>query len=150
MIWYADIRDALSDLIKVKAGLPLKVFFNHVNDASESYALVSLRLERRDLGFGWFEHRVRTDIVIHLAPKMPGAEIRASDLYEIAERLDVASLHAIPIADRHITILDTKFVVFDGLGTWSAVLDFSDYYQSLSSEDAATFMEELTLNLEQK
>ena len=148
MIRYADIRDALSDLIKVEAGLPLKVFFNHVNDASESYALVSLRLERRDLGFGWFEHRVRTDIVIHLAPKMPGAEIRHSDLLEICDALDVATLHAIPISGRFITVLETSSIIFDDILTYSFKLDFSDYYMSLPAESAAEFMENLVLNLE--
>lgn len=148
MIRYADIEDALSDLIKVEAGLPLKVFFNHVNDASADYAWVRLRMGRTDLGFGWLERSIRVDISVHLEPKMPGAEIRHSDLLEICDALDVATLHAIPISGRFITVLETSSIIFDDILTYSFKLDFSDYYMSLPAESAAEFMENLVLNLE--
>lgn len=147
MIRFADIRDALSDLIKTEAGLPLLVFFNHVNDAEEDYAWVRLRMGRTDLGFGWLERSIHVDISIHLAPDATG-EIRHGTLYEYVDALDAATLHSIPIADRHITILETSSIVFDDILTYSFKLDFSDYYVALPKREQAEFMQELQLNLE--
>lgn len=147
MIKFEDIRDGLSDLIKVEAGLPLLVCFNHVNDPEEDYAFVRLRTGRTDLGYGWLERSIHVDISIRLMPDAVG-EIRHSTLYEYVDALDAATLHSIPIADRHITILETSSIIFDGVLTYSFRLDFSDYYQALPKREQADFMQELHLNLE--
>lgn len=144
MIKFSDIRDALSLLIKKRAGLNLRVFFNHVNNCAEDYAWIRLRPARTDLGFGWLDRNIRVDIQIVLHPD-GFAEFKHSDLYEIVDALDVATLHSIKIADRHITILETTSIIFDGILTYSFTLEFSDYYAELSANERAEFMRHLHL-----
>lgn len=146
MIKFSDIRDALSLLIKKRAGLNLRVFFNHVNNCAEDYAWIRLRPARTDLGFGWLDRNIRVDIQIVLHPD-GFAEFKHSDLYEIVDALDVATLGAIKIATRYITILETTSIIFDGVLTYSFTLEFSDYYSELPANERAEFMRQLHLAL---
>lgn len=146
MIKSSDIRDALSDLIKVKAGLPLKVFFNHVNNASEDYAWIRLRPRRKDLGFGSFDRKIRVDIQVVLAPDENG-EIQHTRLYSIIDALDDATCGSIQILDRHITIYDAETIIFDDILTYTFTLDFNDCLQRYADEAASyEFMRRLELD----
>ena len=137
MIKSSDIRDALSDLIKIKANLPLKVFFDHVNNCSKDYVWVRLRPSRKDLGFG-------------SAPD-ENAEIQHTRLYDIIDKLDDASCGAIQILDRFITVVDAESIIFDGILTYSFFLNFNDFLQRYADEAAQyEFMENLELELEDK
>lgn len=147
MIKSSDLRDALADLIKVRAGLPLKVFFNHVNNSSESYAWVRLRPKRRDEGFGYMQRTIRVDIRVVLAPDENG-EIPHTRLYEIIDALDEATCNSIPVLDRWLVVLDTDTIIFDDILTYTFLLDFTDCLSSLPPEiSEAEFMQELELAL---
>ena len=135
MIKSSDIRDALSDLIKIKANLPLKVFFNHVNNCSKDYAWIRLRPYRKDLGFGSVDRRIRVDFQIVLVPD-ENAEIQHTRLYDIIDALDDATCGAIQILDRFITIYDAETIIFDGLLNYSFILDFNDFLQRYADEAA--------------
>lgn len=129
MIKSTDIRDAISDLIKIKAGLNLKVYFNHVLDSSESYAWVRLRPARRDEGHDYFQRRISVDISVVLVPD-EYAEIKHTELLDIADALDEATHGYIQILDRNVTIYDTNVHIFDDILHYEFVLEFADYVTS--------------------
>ena len=149
MIKSSDIRDALSDLIKIKAGLNLKVFFNHVNNAGGSYVWVRLRPRRTDLGFGSYDRKIRVDFQVVLSPD-ENAEIKHTRLYDIIDKLDSATCGAVQILDRFITVVDAESIIFDNILTYSFVLDFNDFLQRYADK-AAEFelMQELKLDLKE-
>ena len=148
MIKSADLRDALSDLIKVRAGLPLKVFFNAVNNSSESYAWVRLRPTRRDEGFGYMQRRIRVDIQIVLAPDENG-QVKHTDILDMFDALDESTCNSIPVLDRWLVVLDTETIIFDNIGTYSFMLDFTDCLSTLPPEiSEAEYMQELELDLQ--
>lgn len=147
MIKYDDIRDGLCDLIKERAGLSwLKVYFNHVNNAESDYAWIRLRPVRTDLGFGWFEVKLRVDITFCLHPD-GFAEQHHDDYYSIAEKMDMATLHSVKIKDRYIVVQETDSRIFDGLLVWSTILEFSDYWHELPEHDKAELMKHLHLKM---
>lgn len=146
MIKSSDLRDALADLIKVKAGLNLKVFFNHVNNCADDYCWVRLRPKRRDEGFGRIQRKIRVDFQIVLSPN-DKAEVKHTDLYNIIDALDMATSDAVKITDRYITVTDTETIIFDDILTYSFVLDFTDcvesYFDKLNEYE---FMKELEIS----
>lgn len=146
MIKSSDLRDALSDLIKIKAGLPLKVFFNHVNNCAQDYCWIRLRPKRRDEGFGYMQRKIRVDIQVVLAPDDNG-EIQHTRLYDIIDALDEATCNSIPVLDRWLVVLDTETIIFDDILTCSFVLDFTDCLSTLPPElTEAEFMQWLELD----
>lgn len=148
MIKSKDLRDALSDLIKVRAGLPLKVFFNHVVNSSESYAWVRLRPTRRDEGFGYMQRRIRVDIQIVLAPDENG-QVKHTDILSAFDALDEATCNSIPVLDRWLVVYDAETIIFDDIGTYSLFLDFVDCLSTLPPElSEAEYMQELELDLQ--
>ena len=148
MIKSADLRDAISDLIKVRAGLPLKVFFNHVNNSSESYAWVRLRPKRKDIGGGYIERRIRVDIQIVLAPDENG-QVKHTDILDMFDALDEATCNSIPVLDRWLVVYDAETIIFDNIGTYSFMLDFTDCLSTLPPEiSEAEYMQELELDLQ--
>lgn len=144
MIKSREIRDALADLIKIKADLPLKVFFNHVNNSAESYVWIKFIPTRRAEGFGVFQRRIRVIFQVVLAPV--NGEVRHTDLYDIAEKLDVAIGDYIQIKDRFITVYDGDARIFDGILTYEFMLDFTDCLDGLSDAERYEFMRELFMN----
>lgn len=146
MIHFAEIRDSLVDLIKERAGLNLKVYFNHVNDASVDYCQVRLRPSRTDWGDGWINRDIRVDFQFTLHPN-GFAEQHHMDYYEIVDALDLATLNAVPIADRWITIYECSSRIFDGSLTYSFMLSFSDCWDELPEAERAELMKHLHLDL---
>lgn len=145
MIKSSDLRDALADLIKVKAGLPLKVFFNVVNNCADDYCWVRLRPKRRDEGFGRIQRKIRVDFQIVLSPN-DSAQVKHTDLYDIIDILDMATSNAIKITDRYITVVDTETIIFDNILTYSFVLDFTDCVESFFDKiNEYDFMKELEI-----
>ena len=143
MIKSRDIRDALADLIKVKADLRLKVFFNHVNNAADDYVWIKLIPARRDEGFGRFQRKIRVIMQVVLAPN--GGEVKHTDLYDIADKLDEATCGYIQIGDRFITIYDTEARIFDDVLTYEFLLDFTDCIDTSSDAEKYQLMRELHL-----
>lgn len=144
MIKSANLRDALAELIKAR--LPLKVFFNHVNDSSQSYAFVRLRPAMRNENFGYLQRLIRVDIQIVIAPDANG-EIKHTDILSCFDELTEAICHPLQVDDRFITINDAESIIFDDIGTFSFVLDFTDcadfYSDKLKWYD---FMRELEIS----
>ena len=150
MIKSSELRDALADLIKVKANLPLKVFFNTVNNAADDYVWVRLRPKRRDEGYGYMQRKIRVDFQIVLAPDVNG-QVPYTRLYDIIDALDEATCNSIPVADRWLVVLDTETIIFDNILTYSFILDFTDCLSSLPDEIAqAEFMRHLELDFKDK
>ena len=146
MIKSKDIRDALSDLVKIKAGLNLRVHFNHVLQADENYCWIQLKPSRVDYGWDYFQRRIRVDIEVVLMPDEFG-EVKHSDLYDIADALDEETHSYIQILDRCITINETSARIFDDILHYEFLLDFTDYISTLKPTDEKIFMQELTLTL---
>ena len=144
MIKSRDIRDALADLVKVKAALPLKVFFNHVNNSADDYCWIKLVPARRDEGWGRFQRKIRVVIQVVLAPD-GNAEVKHTDLYDIADALDEATCGYIQIGDRFITIYDTEARIFDDILTYEFLLDFTDCINTASDAERYELMRELQL-----
>ena len=146
MISSREIRDALSDLIKVRAGLDLEVYFNHVLDTGHDYAWIQLRPERTDEGWNHFQRRLRVDIQVVLAPET--GEVKHTDLLDIADALDAATHGYIRIVDRAITIYETQAHIFDDILHYEFLLDFTDAIASLPEElEKYDFGENLDLDL---
>lgn len=147
MIKSSDLRDALADLIKIRAGLNLKVFFNHVNNCAEDYVWVRLRPKRRDEGFGYMQRTIRVDFQVVLAPDENG-EVQHTRLYDIIDALDEVTCNSIPVLDRWLVVLDTETIIFDDILTYTFLLDFTDCLSSLPPEiSEAELMQELELAL---
>ena len=147
MIKSKDIRDALSDLVKIKAGLNLRVHFNHILQADEDYCWIQLKPSKRDEGGDYFQRTIRVDIEVVLKPDEFG-EVKHTDLYDIVDALDEATHPVIKILDRYITIIDCVAHIFDEILHYEFLLDFTDYIAQLETEgDATEFMQELTLTL---
>ena len=143
MITSKQIRQALAALIKHKANLPLQVYFDKVENAAQSYVRIALKPMRTDEGFGVFLRRLRVTMAIVLTP-IEG-KIRHSDLYDIADKLDVATCGYIQIGDRYVTMYDTDVRIFDDILTYEFMLTFADEvddWEGLSNYD---LMQELTL-----
>ena len=125
MLQSSNVRDALADLIKVKANLPLKVFFNTVNNAVDNYCWVRLRPKHKNIGYGYLERKLRVDFQIVLSPSN-AAQIKHTELLDIIDALDEVTCKPLQIGDRFITIYDTESIIFDNILTYSFTLDFAD------------------------
>ena len=142
MITSYEIRDAIAGAIKSHTNL--QVYFNQVHDAAADYAFVSLRSERTDEGLNYFARTVQVDVQVVLAPLT--AEVKHTDLLDVADALDAAFHGHIAVADRHITIYDTAAHIFDGVLHYEFKLAFADTIAALPEELAEyEFGEELTL-----
>ena len=146
MLKSLSIRDALADLIKVKAGLNLKVFFNHVSNAAESYVWVRLRPKRTNESFGYLQRKIRVDFQVVLSPN--NGAVKHTDLLNIVDVLDEVTCQPLKIGDRFITILDAESIIFDNILTYSFSLDFTDCLSTLPPElTDYELMRELELEL---
>lgn len=145
MLKSSNVRDALADLIKTN--LPLKVFFNTVNNAAYDYCWIRLRPKHKNIGQGYFERRLRVDFQIVLSPN-DAAQVKHTDLLDIIDTLDEVTCKPLQIDDRFITIYDAESIIFDNILTYSFELDFADCLSTLPNDIArAEFMQQLELNL---
>ena len=124
MIQSENLRDALSDLIKNKACLKLRVFFNHVANSSEDYCWVRLRPNSKNIGQGYLERRIKVDFQIVLAPL--NGIVKHTALLDIIDKLDAAIVEPLQVEDRFITIYDAQAIIFDDILTYSFELNFCD------------------------
>lgn len=146
MIASREFRDALSDLIKVRAGLDLEVYFNQVVDAAHDYAFIELRPDRVDEGYDYFVRRIRVDINVVLAPKT--GIVKHTDLLDIVDALDAATHGYIRVKDRAITIYETNSHIFDDILHYEFLLEFCDAIASLPEElEQYDYGEEITMDL---
>ncbi len=141
MITSREIRESLARLIKVRAGLPLKVYFNHVLDAADDYVFVEIRPEKTDEGF-FFVRRLRIDFHIVLSPLL--GEVKHSDLLDMVDALDAATHPFVEIADRKVTVYETASHIFDDILHFNFVLEFADAFDE---EETHELMQELALDL---
>ena len=146
MITNAEIRDALAVMIKDRAGLNLKVYFNQVVNAEDDYAWIQLKPERVDEGYDYFVRRIRVDINVVLAPKT--GIVKHTDLLDIVDALDAATHGYIRIKDRAVTIYETNSHAFDDILHYEFLIEFADTIASLPEElEEYDYGEEMTLDL---
>ena len=131
----------MARLIKVRAGLPLKVYFNHVLEAADDYCWVEMRPAKTDEGF-YMIRRLKIDFHIVLAP-MTG-EVRHTDLFDMADALDAATHPYVEIAERKVTVYETASHIFDGILHWSMTLNWCDCFDS---EEEFDLMAELEMEI---
>ena len=138
MITSAEIRESLARLIKVRAGLPLKVYFNHVLEAADDYCWVEMRPAKTDEGF-YMIRRLKIDFHIVLAPLT--GEVRHTDLFDMADALDAATHPYVEIAERKVTVYETTSHIFDGILHYSLELNFADAFDETETYDLMAELE---------
>ena len=134
----------MARLIKVRADLDLKVYFNHVLDAADDYVFIEIRPERTDEGF-FFVRRLRIDFHVVLSPLL--GEVKHSDLLDIVDALDAATHPFIEIGERKVTVYETAANIFDDILHWQMTLSWCDCFDSDVEFD---LMSELNLELTAK
>ena len=150
MIRSSDLREALASLIKIKAGLNLRVFYNHVENCAENYCWVRLRPKHTNESFGIIQRKIRVDFQIVLSPI--NGQVKHTDLLDIIDKLDEVTCEPLKIGDRFITIYDAESIIFDNILTYSFIVDFTDcvetYFELMKEFE---FMEKLEVrNLDDK
>lgn len=138
MLTAKDFREALVDLIRVKARLPYKVHFNHVNKSNESYVWIELNPQKRSWDSVYFQRIMNVEIHVILFPDTH-AEVKHTNLMEISDALDAAIMPCFHIKDRFITVQEFNSHIFDDVLHYEFALDFTDYvpndeYEGLSYE----------------
>lgn len=146
MIKSSDLRDALADLIKVKAGLNLKVFFNHVENCADDYVFVRLRPKQVNESYGRVQRKILVDFQVVLSPNN-AAQVKHTDLLDIVDTLDEVTSSPLQIGDRFVTIYDTSSIIFDNVLTYSFELNFTDCIEGFfSKNNDYDFMQELEIS----
>ena len=129
----------MARLIKVRAGLNLKVYFNHVLDAADDYIFIEIRPERTDEGF-FFVRRLRIDFHVVLSPLL--GEVKHSALLDIVDALDAATHPFIEIGERKVTVYETAANIFDDILHYKVELNWCD---SFAATETYELMEELKM-----
>lgn len=129
MLTGKDIRAALTDLINNKAGIPYDVYFNHVNKSDTSYVWVNMSRRKRSWDEVYFQRIIDIDIQVILFPD-DYANVKHTDLWDIADNLTQAIMPCIKIKDRLITVQDFNSSIVDDVLHYEFSLDFTDYVQS--------------------
>ena len=138
MITSAEIRESLARLIKVRAGLPLKVYFNHVLEAADDYCWVEMRPAKTDEGF-YIVRRLRIDFHIVLSPRM--GEVKHSDLLDMVDALDAATHPYVEIAERKVTVYETASHIFDDILHYTFEINFSDAFAAAETYELMAELE---------
>lgn len=138
MLTAKDFREALINLIQVKARLPYDVHFNHVNKSKKSYIWIELRPQKTSWDKVYFQRVLNVYIYAILLPDK-NAEIKHTDLMDISDALDKAIMPCFQIKDRFITVQEFSSHIFDDVLHYDFTLDFtdcvpSDEYEGLSYE----------------
>lgn len=136
MLTAKDFREALVNLIKVKAKLPYRVHFNHVNKSNQSYIWIDVRPQKRSWDKVYFQRILVIDIRVILFPDN-NAEVKHTDLMDISDALDMAIMPCFQIKDRFITIQEFSSHIFDDVLHYEFTLDFTDYIPSDEYEGLA-------------
>ena len=145
MIAANEIRAAISDLLKNKAGFPHEVHFDNVHEASKSYFYVEISERRKTFDPVYYERSLSVDIQLVLLPDQYN-RIRRADLYEAEDTLNRTLRPILQIGDRSITVLDTKSHIHDGILHYEFELHFVDSLPTPEYDIA----EELSLNFSAK
>ena len=141
MLSYKALRDGLS-LALQRAAPQFKIYFNQVQNSNTNYFFVQLKPYQRNLGFGQLDRRILVNISVVFVPDT-FAQVKAADLYQIADRLNEVFGGCLKIADRYLTLYETGFNIFDSIGNYSFELSFSD-----TACDDETACNDLMKNLE--
>lgn len=128
MISTENIFYALKEVIN-RAAPELFVTAEPLADSSESYAHISFRPIKKDFGYGLISRSIRVDISVVLSPNL--AEAPRADLYNIADKFDVAFCGYVQVLDRFITMYETNSRIFDSILHYEFLLEFSDYVEEI-------------------
>lgn len=146
MITTKDIRKAFVTLINEKAQIPYKVHFNHINKSNESYIWVELQVRKANWDKAYFQRIIDVDIQVILFPSNY-AEVKHTDLWDIADSLTQVIMPCLQIKDRFITVQNENAHIVDDVLHYEFVLDFTDYAQS---DEYEGLLYDLMENLEVK
>ena len=142
MIEMKDIRAALVNLLKNKAGLGYEVHFDNVKEASKSYVYITITSKRTTRDRVYYDRVLTVDIQLRL---LPDKFIRThrNELYDAADKLDKTIRPVIQIFDRFITVQEVRNRIVDDILHYEFELDFTDYLP----EEQLPFMENLEANM---
>jgi len=127
MITAKELRAALVDLVKVKAGLSAyEVHFDNVKEASGSYFYIKVTSRRKTFDQVFYERSLAIDLQLILLPDGFN-RIHRSELYDAVDALDRAVRPVFHVKDRFITVQETRSRIVDGVLHYEFDLDFADY-----------------------
>ena len=150
MLTARDIRQALVDLIKVKAQIPFDVHFNHINKSNKSYIWIEFRPQKKNIDSVYFQRILNVDIHVVLFPDS-NAEVKHTDLLSISDEMDKVIMPCLQIKDRFITILNSNSYIFDDILHYEFSLDFTDCVEREPVDKFGNkfdIMQELSLKME--
>ena len=125
MITAKELRAALVDLVKVKAGLSAyEVHFDNVKEASGSYFYIKVTSRRKTFDQVFYERSLAIDLQLILLPDGFN-RIHRSELYDAVDALDRAVRPVFHVKDRFITVQETRSRIVDGVLHYE--FDFADY-----------------------
>lgn len=143
MITAKEMRAALVDLVKVKAGLSdYEVHFDNVKEASKSYFYITVKGRRKTFDPVYYERTLTIDLQLILLPDKFN-RIHRSELYEAIDALDRTVRPVFHVKDRFITVQETRSRIVDDILHYEFDLDFTDYLPV----DIPPCMEELAMDL---
>lgn len=150
MLTVTEIQTALTDLVAQNTKIE-DVWFERVNYPSEDevndYVWIELRPSKTNFDRVYYQRAISVDMHFVLKPDDFG-EISRTELHEIVDQMDAATMQCLQIKDRFITIQDCIASIIDGVLHYEFVLDFTDYVQSDEYEGLAyELMQHLKLNL---
>lgn len=143
MIPMKEIRAALVDLLRNKAGFSYEVHFDHNRESSKSYFYIEISSRRKTVDPVYYDRSLSIDIQLRPLPDK-FTRISKSELYDAEDKLDKTIRPVIRILDRFITVQDVNSRIVDGILHYQFNLNFTDYLPV----KVAPFMENLDLNLE--
>ena len=145
MIAMQEIRAALVQLLKEKAGLPYEVHFNNNQESSKSYFFVEITSRRRTFDRVYYERFLVVDCQLRLLPDKHD-RINVGELHAAMDALDMAIAPIFQVRDRYITVLNIRSRIVDDILHYEFDLDFADYQPI----DTPPFMENLDMDLSVK
>lgn len=145
MIDMKDIKAALVDLLKNKAGLTYEAHFDNVKETSKSYLYIVISSKRTTRDRVYYDRVLSVDIQLRLLPDKFNRTHR-SELYDTADKLDKTIRPVVQILDRFITVQETRSRIVDDILHYEFELAFTDYLP----EEQLPFMEKLDANIEAK
>ena len=137
MILAKELRAALTDILKNKAGFPHEVHFDNNIEASKSYFYVELSENRKTVDPVYYERSIGVDIQLVLLPDEFN-RIRRADLYDARDRLDQIVRPVVQIGDRFIAVSGTRGNVFNSILHYEFKLEFVDFLPTSEYDLAET------------
>lgn len=129
MITATEFQKSLVDLIREKARLPYKVWFDYVQKSNHSYIWIDIQPRKSSWDTAYFQRILDIDIQVVLMPDKLGNVLRR-ELWDINDKLDAAIMPYVQVKDRFITVQNFNSRIIDDVLHYEFTLDFTDYIPS--------------------